>query len=174
MYLPCFRLCSDYMYIVNNSSRLKNCHPFWAVMNCLVCLWLPRECDLRDRLICERMVDEKNGIDRSILGAYDHAGNVTFWWTCFWIADIGQRCFMNTILGLSGWGRRCRLVRLRFVRDGWGYVEVKNVQKCLPTIWRKTPFNKAIFRHALERVWKLFDFGYFNQIRIEARQIKPI
>ncbi len=38
---------------------------------------ISREYDLRDRLVCERMVDEKNGIDRSILVAYDHAGNVT-------------------------------------------------------------------------------------------------
>ncbi len=35
-----------------------------------------REYDLRDRLICERMVDEKNGIDRSTLVSYDCAGNV--------------------------------------------------------------------------------------------------
>ena len=35
-----------------------------------------REYDLRDRLVCERMVDEKNGIDRSTLVSYDHAGNV--------------------------------------------------------------------------------------------------
>lgn len=32
--------------------------------------------DLRDRLVCERMVDEKNGIDRSTLVSYDRAGNV--------------------------------------------------------------------------------------------------
>lgn len=35
-----------------------------------------REYDLRDRLVCERMVDEKNGIDRSTLVSYDRAGNV--------------------------------------------------------------------------------------------------
>ncbi len=38
--------------------------------------WVFREYDLRDRLICERMVDEKNGIDRSTLVSYDCAGNV--------------------------------------------------------------------------------------------------
>ena len=35
-----------------------------------------REYDMRDRLVCERMVDERNGIDHSTLVSYDRAGNV--------------------------------------------------------------------------------------------------
>ena len=31
---------------------------------------------MRDRLVCERMVDERNGIDHSTLVSYDRAGNV--------------------------------------------------------------------------------------------------
>ncbi len=34
-----------------------------------------RKYDLRDRLICERVVDKENGIDRSTYIAYDRAGN---------------------------------------------------------------------------------------------------
>lgn len=35
-----------------------------------------RQYDLRDRLLCERTVDEKNGIDRSVSVTYDRAGNI--------------------------------------------------------------------------------------------------